>query len=478
MARDLINGKPPYTETWDNKPIGIYLFYALGLILFGNSVVSIAIVACIAVSISCWLLYKLGSIFGQGNDIGLLAGIFYAVFSVGTDELAANTELFFIPFTLFSFHQLFLLKNSERAIRQNFLRLLAIGLSMGIALTIKQVIIFEFIGILILTFIILRFSEPNSYKYTLKKIFQGYIILLLGFIIPFVLVSGYFWFSGYFQEYIYANFTANLLRISDAKLTIVSLGSGLLMQIKRNLFLGLGLFLTILYYQRNRSRETKLLLYMFLWVFMAFLGVASPKSFYSHYFLQLLPPLCLLTAYLIKNTVLTANVINKINKFIILSLILGFPIFHSLYPTMKLGGKYIYFRYVRGVENWGNTPASIAKYLEQRVSSKDYIYVFDYYAVVYCLVPAKVPTKYAFPLFLTSYLSNIAGINPLEELDNIMAKKPVYVIKTKQQVQGWDLSMKLDNYLKDYYLEKTFVDMEREIPEVQSQEIELYKLKR
>lgn len=479
IARDFLAGKPPYTEIWDNKPIGIYLIYALGIILFGNSVYSTAIVACIAVALTCFLLYKFGTLIANGQrQLGLLAGILYATFSTGNDELAANTEIFFVVFTTFSFYQLFQV-NPNNLLWRNYLRLLIIGLAMGIALSIKQVVIFEFFAIVILTAIALRFSQPKNKRYRAIALCKSYIFLLFGFIIPTILIVLYFLSVGHINDYIFANFTANLSRVASEQMTLADLGSRATIQIKRNVFLLLGLLLTLFYIitlNRKNLNENRKLAYLFVWAIAAILGISSPRSFYPNYFIQILPSLSLITAYLINNIALTINGLNTIKKTILLSLILITPIFHNLYPQIQLSGKYLYFRTVKGIQDWGNTPSAIARYLNQRVSPADYIYVFNYHAVIYYLVPAKVPTKYAFPLFITTKLAKITGKDPARELDAIMAKKPLYIVVSNAEAENEDISDRMNNYLhKNYSLEKTFVDLEREIPGRESLNIQLYR---
>lgn len=479
IARDFLAGKPPYTEIWDNKPIGIYLIYSLSIILFGNSVFSTAIIACIAVILTCFILYKFGTLIGNGQrQVGLIAGLLYATFSTGNDELAANTEIFFAIFTTFSFYQLFQV-NTENSVRRNSLRLFIIGLTMGIALSLKQVVIFEFIAIAILTAIALRFLPHKAKKYRLKNLWQSYVFLLAGFFLPTILIVVYFLVNGHFNDYISANFTANLLRVSGERVTLISLASGLLIQIKRNLFLAIGLLSTPLYMMsigKKNLGENRKLTYLLVWIFAAILGISSPKSFYPSYFIQVLPSLALLNAYLINSIALRMRESGRIKKVILLSFILITPIFNNLYPQIQLSGKYLYFRGIQGIEDWGNTPAAIARYLNPRISSADYVYVFNYYAALYCLVPAKVPTRYAFPLFITTKLAKITGIDPARELDAIMAKKPLYAIESSAGAENKNILDKMNNYLRENYkLEKTFVDLEREIPGREKLYVELYR---
>jgi 4-amino-4-deoxy-L-arabinose transferase-like glycosyltransferase len=227
---------------------------------------------------------------------------------------------------------------------------------------------------------------------------------------------------------------------------------------------------------KNNLGENRKLAYLLVWVFTAILGISSPKSFYPNYFIQVLPSLSLLTAYLINYITLSINGAIGVKKLILLSFILITPIFNNLYSQIRLSGKYVYFRTIKGIEDWGNTPSAIARYLNQRVSPAEYIYVFNYYAAVYCLVPAKIPTRYAFPLFITSKLAQITGTDPAKNLDLIMMKKPLYVIISSDGAENKNILARMNNYLrKNYRLEKAFVDLEREIPGRESLEIQLYR---
>ncbi|HAA32328.1 MAG TPA: hypothetical protein DCE56_37300 [Cyanobacteria bacterium UBA8553] len=485
MARSLTEGKPPYTEFFDNKPIGIYVLFALALLLFGKSVLSIRIAAWIAVSITSFLLYRIGRVISNHDrKIGLLAGTFYSFLTLGSGGISSDTEIFFAPFVVFAFYLLFLrLFSTEKLNYQNKVTLFIIGLVMGGALQIKQVTLFEFIAILILVFINLYWQYKPHVSLLFKKAFEDWLILFLGFVIPSIAVIVYYIVNGHLQDFFYANFSANLARVGHERWSIVNFGIGFLIQIKTNLILWVALCLLPVYWfssQDKNLKERKKLTSLIIWFAMALLGVFAPKSFYVHYFLQLLPSLCLLSSYLIIKTIWSAREIRTTRKLLILALILVTPLFNTMYPYLKVGTKSIYFRFVKGISNWGDDPAIVANYLKKRVNPEDYIYVVDYLSVIYFLVPAKIPTKYAYPPFLTSHLAKVAGSNPLQELRIILAKKPVYIIKFKQDKIGSDpFYTELEKSLKrDYALEKifpvadSFSDEEKE-PKI----LELYRLK-
>jgi hypothetical protein len=69
--------------------------------------------------------------------------------------------------------------------------------------------------------------------------------------------------------------------------------------------------------------------------------------------------------------------------------------------------------------------------LKPKLDKDDYIYVVDTQPIIYFLTGARIPTRYPFPphLVITKSLPNISGINPLEELDRILAKQPRYIIR-------------------------------------------------
>lgn len=58
IAHSMITAYSPYTEIWYHKHTGIFTF--LILLLIDNSVISIQIIACLAVATTAYLLYLIG----------------------------------------------------------------------------------------------------------------------------------------------------------------------------------------------------------------------------------------------------------------------------------------------------------------------------------------------------------------------------------------------------------------------------------
>jgi hypothetical protein len=134
--------------------------------------------------------------------------------------------------------------------------------------------------------------------------------------------------------------------------------------------------------------------------------------------------------------------------------------------------KILYHRQIKKVEHWGDNPNVISSYLKKGINKGDYIYIADYEPILYFLVDAKCPTKFVLPAWLySSEFNNFIGIDPIKELDNIIKKKPIYLIKISNISQIKNRNQyfynKLDNYIERFYI------FERKINGV-----DLFKLKK
>ncbi|MGH9878185.1 MAG: hypothetical protein ACRD5H_11145, partial [Nitrososphaerales archaeon] len=267
-------------------------------------------------------------------------------------------------------------------------------------------------------------------------------------------VALYFTLNGRFQDYFYANFVANALYSSAADLSASDLLPVFRQQVTGNALLWVCIILTPLYLimvKESKRQEKTSILALLIWSSMALLGASATGRFYPHYFLHLLPPACLLSAYLIVKIVYpTRELLAPKRQALTLGLVLLVPLLQNIYPVLEMGAALVYFRYGQEETYWGNEPLALAAYLRERVGPDDYIYVVDYAPTLYYLVPAKMPTRYVFPLHLIDEQhAKLRGIDPIRELAFIINKRPVYIIK---QYQNNNLFYaELARYLEEYY---------------------------
>jgi len=475
MSQSILNGQVPYVAVWDQKPPGIYILFSLAQLLLGHSVISIRILACIAITITCYLLYRLGNVISNNlPGIGLLAGITYAFLSLINGGLASNTEIFFTPFVVLAFYLLFLNGvHPAKPFNQSNLRLFIVGLIIGLAIQIKPLVVFDFTAILIIVIVDSYFKAANSRDHFLKTILKSCTLLIIGAILPFFFVATYFVLTGHFADYVYANFTANKIYSVDNPFSFNLFSQALKIQFRTSTVLWLCAFSTPVYLvldKHTNSEEKKKLWLILLWLLTALIATCFTKRFYTHYFLQLLPPLCILSSYLLIAVTYREEKRFALKKYIVLFLLL-FPLFkETATPPLRMGKKFIKFRYIERKKNWNDTPAIAANYLKERINKQDYIYVIGYDPILYYLVPAQIPTKYVFSKWLTNKgFSHYSGSNPIEELNLILKKKPIYIIKEAVKNPENDndsFYTALDNYMKKYYTFETSID-----------DLKLYKLK-
>ncbi|NES05603.1 MAG: glycosyltransferase family 39 protein [Okeania sp. SIO2F4] len=525
-ADSLLNSNLPYIEIWDNKPPGIFILFSLTMLILGNSIVSIRILSIIATTFTSYFLYRIGATIDakQGEKIGLLAGSLYAIFSLHNDGAAANAEILFAPFVTGAFLLLF----QDRKLSN--IKVFLIGLILGIGMQIKYLVIMDVLGLVLLGSLFRKEEEFRSQESGVRSQeeerkrkedgklvnnFQGltkerfsfsllrfYLILAAGLILPAVIIVVIYQFSGYFDEYIYATLIANTKYVGMLNFSWSDLLSRLRKQVLGNILLWLCLFWSPIYlfvFARGKFKQERNFIYLFLWLCCAFLAVLLSKRFYNHYFLQLLPPLCLISGYVIIKSIYwpqkksiekysygEVRELKKISgktqiatlrnsqKFygiigtfrskipvlpslpnIILFLILIYPFAQAGYNKLTKNWEFIYYRYIQKIDTWDDREALIAKYLRQRIKSTDYIYVVNYEPIIYYLVPTKIPTKYAFPSHLTA-MSQILPINPLQELDEIMAKNPSYILLAEKDNISPEYRNALNQYLEEnYFLENT-----------------------
>lgn len=101
ISRTMLDGQLLYLDIWDHNQPFVYVLFALGQLVFGKTILSIRLLACVAVATTSLLLYRIGrTTFGEDQQGAVVAAGLYAVFTVSSGGLATNTEILFAPFTV------------------------------------------------------------------------------------------------------------------------------------------------------------------------------------------------------------------------------------------------------------------------------------------------------------------------------------------------------------------------------------------
>jgi hypothetical protein len=316
------------------------------------------------------------------------------------------------------------------------LPLFVCGLFLGIGFEIKYVVLFDWLALSVMLAFV--FFTQRSLNIKPVQILSAFLSLLIGFLLPFAIVSIYFWAHGNFAGYIEANYAANRLRTVQLEFSLLSAIKAFYWQFLIERFFWISIPSAIIYLIFARpipSRERFIVLGFVVSFVCVLLGIAGVfrVSFNNHYFLQLSPSYCFATAFILIRVIFSdisiqhSEIWRRSILLVVLPLLIATT---NLFTALKSGIEHAYYRHVRGIARWNDIPGTIADYLKPRLHPKDYIFVVNDFPIIYYLTNARIPTRYAFPPFLIIQkdLPNITGIVPVKELQLILQMKPAYIV--------------------------------------------------
>lgn len=304
MARSLLEGHWPYTAVWDHKPPGLYALFALGQWVLGPTVQSFRLLAVAAATATSYLLFLYGRDALGNPSVGLLAGVFYVIFSLQNGGLATNAEILMAPLVVLGFYILIARSSMVQPTSRSPARwVLAAGLCFGLAIQIKTVAVFDLAAALLVTVVFgVRGWRPRQdlagrASTRARHLWTLVLLLLAGAAIPTLAVILVFTAGDHLGAYVQANFTANLAYARTASFSGTELLQSLIGQIRQALVLWVALPASLaLAWMLRRSTHTVTLdlAVLAVWFACAFAAVLLGGRYFWHYYLQVLPPLTLI----------------------------------------------------------------------------------------------------------------------------------------------------------------------------------------
>jgi 4-amino-4-deoxy-L-arabinose transferase-like glycosyltransferase len=379
MAQQWRLGHLPYTNVWDNKPLGIYvIFAAFQAVIPGIAAIRMATMLFVAL-LAC-TVFRITEILTASRQAAWLAGVALVLASLSNDGLSANTELFMASFTALAV--LGVLAEVPSWV---------VGLALGCAVMVKDVAITEAPCI----FLLLLYRQRD---------WRAGLSCLLGAAAPLAAALALYAANGQLPLWWECNVLANLRR-AGVPLPASTVLWGLQTQAARwgGLYAA-ALLLALL--GRGRSLAA---LFPPLWLLCALAGAASAKSFYDHYFLQALPPLCIclgaLYALLPPRLPLRAALVAA-----------------ALAQPLRAAQQAM--AYAISPDIISTAGADLAA---QHPTS---LYVFDAQPILYALANTPLPTRYVLPSVLTrTTLPRVAGVDAPAEVARILATRPQFIAR-------------------------------------------------
>ena len=285
VGRQWLEGMTPYAYSFDVKPPLLFALTAGAEFIFGANLFAAKALAMASVSATACALYLFGRRF-LGELAGVTAALLYIVSSLTLGGTFSPAELTMAPFTAFGMLLGCLAVSTERGLRVWLL--LASGLCLGAAASVKQTALFEALPLVAFLF----FGRP------LTDGFKSVVLLAAGFFIVPLGFALYFIADGHFGAFFADAVIAALGRVSVFHLGWNDTFIGLL--------LGLMLMLPLISLAAAScvfpgGSKSSALPFVAAWTVGALAGVLATRAALLIYFLPLLQPLCLMAAAFVQH---------------------------------------------------------------------------------------------------------------------------------------------------------------------------------
>lgn len=500
-AKDLFIGQLPYVNIIENKPIGISFIYAAAMLIFGKTMLSARILAWLSVTCSSYLLYKIGRILSPNSMLaGMLAGIFYSIYSFFNMGIAANTEVFFLLFTIFAFYLLF---NNQQLLQEANPKMyhifFGIGLSLGFGFLIKYVVAFDILSLFIITLILAYMSPQKNNAIKPKYIIKLLTFLAFGLLLPQCFVMGIYAIKGQLHTFI----NANVFIFQYASSIPFSFKTMLKdFVINTHLYRILLSTLILFIFFKQFLKEVKLnLICILVWSsIISFELLFYLVHAWSHYYIQLLPPLCLLSSLLVAESlnlikynmgfsliiskhVKPLDVDIKLKDILLCIFLISMICIYYLQLTNHVDNFYNTFcqEHLKNKGTFQTTGKTVepffndrqyqtANYIKKQIGEGQYIFVLSEDYILYDMTDSKHPSQYVMPYMLVDQSLNTV-IDKNKEIEKILDKHPEYIVlpnikgstESKKTARTIAMNTRISNLLfkriqKDYILEATIKD--------------------
>lgn len=407
----VLHGAIPYVDIWDRKPIGIFLLYAAIRLLGGDGIYEYQLVATFAAGLTAFLIATMALRFTDLRG-SAMAAVAYLVWLVIFDGAGGQTPVWYNP--LVAGAGLLVTKAwcddpSER-------KLIGLGVAamllIGIALQIKYSALFEgiFFG-LALTW--RSWTIDRSWARTIGRASSWALIALL----PTLAAMSWYWRTGHFDAFLYANFQSVFLRTPAS-------GDMLLLRVLAIIGLALPLLLcAITQWRPGKSgrdeRSEKARRFAIAWLASAVCGVALFGTYFIHYFLPVLVPLTLLCAGMLGDRSAGVAIYAAGRRYQLSTA--AFLIVSGLGMTLLTVPKRLRAR--------GEAPQVHALATAIKANMQGCLFVFDGDPILYHLTQACIPTTLAFPNHLNEQMeARAVGIDPRREVARILASQKVDIV--------------------------------------------------
>jgi hypothetical protein len=416
-AVQFLHGGTPYLNSWDHKPPLIYFIDALGISLGSGSRWGVWCLEFIAVFAAGWIGYKLVQrIFGSLSAI-LASYLFFVSMALLLDGGNLTTE-FAVPL---QFGCLWLAVDFEKLKKEKLIGLL-IGILLAASFLLKQSTIG--IGCSILLYLFLSLRSRSSLRTTgrvIALISAGAALFFLPIVFFFLIRGGLsdLWNAAFVYNITYTaegqvDLTWNqfvnsiLLKTGFFSLSLLGWGWALVLLLKNKVVFPVGVKEIVIIGLIDLPLE-------FFFIFV-------PGRGYNHYFLTLLPVLCIFSGFAVWQILSFFSTITYSRKIAAVTIGL-FILTTTIVQTPSV---------LESLDYWTKTPEKIRDilwFVEKNSIQEDQVLFWGAETRLNYISERRSPTRFSYqiPLYKPTYVTEKMI---LECLDGILLIKPKYIIDT------------------------------------------------
>ncbi|MCW6036939.1 glycosyltransferase family 39 protein [Spirulina subsalsa FACHB-351] len=415
----ILEGGVLYRDAVDHRaPLLTYL-YSLIFALFGNyNTVAIYMALMLVIVTILILLYKTSQLFL--NRVGVKCCIFlFASLSTTFTELSSdlypfNTEWLMVALSLAGSYCL--LKGLKPKQYFNYKLGLVSGVFFGLSLMTKQVALLDLLTSLCFVLAVPILNKNFSRLPILKSLTYA-LCIIIGSSLVLVLFWSFFAFNGAFNEFWFYVFTYNKNYYAIHSVTPTRLLGAITISLDKFLsdygfyFLTFTACVLIIFSQLGKiklhnSGANNFPVYWLMMLVSSFIAVTSPLRFFDHYYIQMIPSLCLLSALTMESIYDTFKNIqpcNTVQKKLISIYTVGFIVGLQGIPLlMNISHS------LAGIKFWKQVHLSpessrsrLISFIQQNSSKQDRIFVWGFASDIY-LMSQRIPgSRFTYCTFVT-----------------------------------------------------------------------------
>ena len=427
MGAEFARGHMPYTTVCDLKPFGLFALATPFTMLPVDPVIAARIGSSVTVGLTAWMLSRIAALlFPDGRrTIGIVAGLGYLIFSLADGGMAFQGEIFQNVCSVLAL--LLVLRPLSRGERPSLLLMAGVGLLLGIAIQIKQSVLFDMLAFLI-GFFILTTPSLRDFTANFRASLKPLILLGVMALVPTIAVILLYTAMGHWDAWFAANVQAH--RVFYGLERPISWDAGFrAMSEQAPIWIGAIVAALSARWLTVDGREKRAVLFLTIWVVAVILCQIFLRIASDHYFLQFLPPLCLLTGLALARGLLI-HLPRRRARAVMLAVLGGItvfavakhPLMHSIYIIRdRLAG-----------DTWaGDTPRRIAADLKPMLQPDDKLYVVGFQPAIYFLTGTESTTRFSFtgmPTFIAPGRDGCPWIEPAVEMQRILDSRPRFIV--------------------------------------------------